>query len=105
MIVAPSVAVDGNGFAASTQLDYVFRLLGGLLVSIGVLNFLVYNHQDSKTLKAVLIVNILNHTVSTGIDIQTIFSGLVDIARLAPFLIIHLSIGLGSLFYALKIKP
>jgi hypothetical protein len=104
MIIAPSVAVNGNGFAASAQLEYVFRLLGGLLVSIGTLNLLVFNHEDSKTLKAVLIINILNHLVSTGIDVQTISSGLVEIARLVPFLIIHFLIGMGSLIYILKMK-
>lgn len=99
LLFSPATAIQGNGFVSSEALIYVFKLLGGLVISIGVLNFLVRNHENSSTLKAVLVFNILNHSLSTCIDIKNIFDSVSDFNSQIPFLIVHLFVIIGSFLY------
>jgi hypothetical protein len=102
LLFAPSMAIEGNGFVSSDALIYVFRLLGGLVISKGVLNFLVRNDEDSNSLKAVLLFNVLNHFLSTCIDIKNIFDSVSTFSSEIPFLVIHLFVIIGSAWYLSK---
>jgi hypothetical protein len=100
----PSFIVEGNHWTSSPQIEFLLRLLGGLVFSLGVLNFLVRNHSDSDTLKAVLVCNVLNHTINLVNDILSINQGIATFKDSIPFITGHLFFGLGSLYYLMKIK-
>jgi hypothetical protein len=55
LLLAPAKAGEGFGFASSPQIDVLFRAMGGMILSAGILNFMVRSHADSPTLKAVLV--------------------------------------------------
>jgi hypothetical protein len=104
LLFIPAFVINGNHWAVSPQIEFVFRLTGGLVVSIGVLNFLVRNHAGSNTLKAVLVLNILNHVINLTNDIVSFYQQIACFKDSIPFVAGHLFIIIGSLYYFIKIK-
>jgi hypothetical protein len=100
----PNFIVESNHWISSPQIEFLFRLLGGLVFSLAVLNFLVRNHANTDTLKAVLVCNALNHTINLINDIMSFQQGIANFKDSIPFIAGHLFIGIGSLYYLMKIK-
>src|SRR4051794_5221894 len=58
-LLAPSVLISNVKYAAPSETANVMaRTVGILLVSLAVLNFLVRGHDDSPSLRAILIANL-----------------------------------------------
>jgi hypothetical protein len=104
ILLIPNMVVEANHWVPSPQITFLFRLLGGLVVSLAVLNFLVRNHLDTDTLKAVLVCNALNHTINLINDIMSFYQGIANFKDSISFVVVHLFIGIGSLYYLMKIK-
>lgn len=104
LLFFPNLVVESNSWTPSLQITFLFRLLGGLVFSLGILNFLVHNHADTDTLKAVLVCNALNHTINLINDIMSFYQGIASFKDSIPFIVGHLFIGIGSLYYLTKIK-
>ncbi|MBX7142172.1 MAG: hypothetical protein K1X63_13940 [Chitinophagales bacterium] len=104
MLLAPAKAAEGFGILSTPESTILFRALGAMIFSTGVMNFLVRNHPDNITLKMVLLTNLVTHTLSTVADLWAVSDGILEITKAAPGLVAHLLIGIGSLIYAMKIK-
>lgn len=104
LLFFPSFIIEQNKWTPSLETASLFRLLGSFLFALGVLNFLVRNHQNSDTLKAVLICNILKQFTDIVLDLISWKQGVSSFSDLIPFLVVHLFIGLGSLYYLRKME-
>jgi hypothetical protein len=104
LLFKPNFIVENNHWVSSPQTEFFIRLLGSPAVAIGVLNFLVRNHAESATLKAVLVLNIIKHSIDLVLDFTDFDLRNANIQSILPFVIGHLFIGLGSLYYLLKMK-
>jgi|GEM_PF-520388 len=104
MITMPDKAAEGFGVTATAELALSYQLFGSMILSFGVLNFIVRNHADSATLKAVLIFNVSVHLLTMIFDLYGGYSEIFEFTKIIPNQIIHLFIGIGSLMYLLKIK-
>jgi hypothetical protein len=100
----PNIVTESNHWTPSLQITFLFRLLGGLVISLGILNFLVRNHVDTDTLRAILVCNALNHTINLINDMISFNQGIASFKDSVPFIVGHLFIGLGSLYYLMKIN-
>jgi hypothetical protein len=86
---------------ASPQLIALMRLLGGPFLGIAALNWLTRNAEPSRTLRAVLIANIVGFGAVAANDIWGVLSGEArDIAK--AFLIVHLAFTLAFIAVARK---
>jgi hypothetical protein len=104
MILTPVMVAEVFGLAISPEALFLLRCMGSMLLSLGVLNFLVRNEGDSNGLKSVLIINILYHAVSTIIDTHAAAIGVLTFVRIIPSYAIHLFVGIGSYIFLSKMK-
>jgi hypothetical protein len=105
MLLMPAQAAGNFGFSADPMSSLLIRSIGGMILSKGVLSFLVRNHGDSMTLRAVLLFNVLVHTLALIIDLSGVAQGVLSMDKIAVGIITHLFIGIGSLIYMMKISP
>lgn len=103
-LLFPVKMTEGFGGTSTPLLIFLVRELGAFSLCAGVLNFLVRNDPDSKTLKAIFIFNILYHMLMLPINFFGISQGALSFGQAIPPLIIHLFVGIGSFIYLSKIK-
>jgi hypothetical protein len=104
MLLMPEKASETFGMAFNPEIGIVFRWLGVMIVCSGVLNFIVRKDSDNSTLKTVLIFTAAFHGLSLLIDLLGIGQGVLKIENMAPGLIAHSLVAIGSVFYILKFK-
>ena len=104
MLLVPASAAEGFGMVSTPETSLLFRSLGGMLLSASILNFLVRNHPDSDTLKAVLIFNVALNLLGMLSDVPGIIEGILPFGKVIPGHIVHLFIIIGSFIYLRKIK-
>lgn len=104
MLFAPAFTSENFGLQATPVSSLLFRSMGGMVLSLGILNYLVRNEADSMALKAVLIINILSHSISMGNDFYGASQGILEFSKLAGGMVAHLFIVFGSAVYLLKMK-
>ena len=80
------------------------REMGLIILCSDVLNFIVRNDIDSTALKAILIFNIAYHLTMIPMVFIGVSQGVFAIDKSIGGLAAHLFIGIGSLFYLIKIK-
>jgi hypothetical protein len=81
------------------------RTVGVLLIAIGTLNFLVRSHEDSQTLRAILIANLVLQLAIMPIDPLAYFNGAFHtLGSFVPNTIIHIVLAAGLAFYLSKLK-
>jgi len=103
-LVAPSVLIEQVKYAApSPTADVMARTVGVLLISFGVLNFLVRNHGDSPTMKSILIANALLQIGIMPIDPYAYYTGVFgDMSAFVPNTILHILVFSGFIYYLVK---
>jgi len=103
-LFAPGVLIEQAKYAApSTTADVMARTVGVLLISFGVLNFLVRDHDDSKTMKAILTANALLQLGIMPIDPHAYFTGVFgDVSAFVPNTVLHVLLFSGFVFYLKK---
>ena len=105
MIVMPVMIAETFGLTSlSTVTDFLLRCMGSMLFSIGVANFLVRKQEDSIALKAVLIMNIVYHLLSAGVDFSANIMAVLPTVKSLPAYAVHLFVGVGSYIYLRTIK-
>jgi hypothetical protein len=104
MFFGPSVASLGLGITASPETGSVLRGMGGLIMGLGTMNLLARQARDEYTFRMVFLTNIITHTLGLLADLWGVSDGVLKIAKMAPVELTHLFIGLGSLYYWLKIR-
>ncbi len=105
MLFAPAFTAESFGLASTPETSLLFRSLGGLVLCLGILNFLVRNEPNSNALKAVFIINILSHVISMANDFYGASQHILEFSKLGGGMVAHLFIIIGSLIYLLKMKP
>jgi hypothetical protein len=99
-----SSAAEGFGISPTPQTLMLLRAMGEAIFAMGVMGILVRNAGDSKALKAILIFNVIYHGLALVNDFYCLQLGIIDFTKTLPAIIVHLFIGIGSLYFALKIK-
>ena len=104
MFFIPDMVAEEFGSEHTPFSTFLMQEMGLIILCSGVLNFLVRNHSDSTTLKAILIFNIGYHIVMIPIVFIGVSQGIFTIDKSFGGLAAHLFIGIGSLYYLFKIK-
>lgn len=78
---------------------------GVLLLGIGLTAFFIRKHEDSKTLKVVLLGNVLMQIGLATSELVGYSSGVLSqFSGILPNMVIHVLLSIGFLLYALKIE-
>ncbi len=106
-LAAPGALLTNVKHAAPSEVANVMaRTVGILLVSVGVLNFLIRDHEDSPTLRAVLIANSLLQIGILPIDPIAYASGAYrSLGSFVPNTALHVLLASGFIFYLSRMKP
>ncbi len=105
-LAAPAVLLGSVKFAApSASANVMARTVGVLLIAVGVLNFLVRDHEDSRTMRAVLIANLALQLLILPIDPLAYASGTFHtLGSFVPNTILHVVLAGGFVFYLSRMR-
>ncbi len=105
-LCAPGVLIENVKMAAPSEVANVMaRTVGVLLITIGVLAFLVRNHEDSPTLRAILIANLLLQVAILPIDPIAYTKGVYGSpGSFIPNTLIHILLAVGFAYYLIEMK-
>ncbi|CAN5134348.1 hypothetical protein BH09MYX1_BH09MYX1_13630 [soil metagenome] len=104
-LVGPSALLDGKGATATLATNVMTREVGVLLLSVGLLTFLVRSHRDSPTLKAILIANGSLQMAIFPIEIAAHVQGtFAKLSGIAPNSVFHVIAASGFIYFATRIK-
>lgn len=104
MFLTPESAAAGFDITSTPTILMFFRAMGESILAMGVLSFWVRNETDSKALKSILISFAIYHGLGLYNDLYSISQGIIAFNKTLPGIVVHLFIGIGSIYYALKIK-
>ncbi len=104
---APGVLIGRVKMAAPCDVANVMaRTVGILLIATGVLAYLVRDHEDSPTLRAILIANLILQLGILPIDPLAYANGTYKtLGSFAPNTVIHVLLASGFAYYLLKMRP
>lgn len=100
----PSQMAEGFGVTATPMILLLSRELGVFNLCTGGLNFLVRHHGDSKTLKAVLLYNLVYHAIMLVVNAYSLYQGAFTIGQAVLPVVFHVFIGIGSYWYGTRMK-
>jgi hypothetical protein len=105
-LTAPSVLVEDVKVAAPSATANVFvRTVGVLLCTVALLNFMVRNHPDSPTLRAVLFADLGLQLAILPIDPHAYARGVfTTLGSFVPNTILHVCIAAGCVYYLVQMK-
>ena len=103
-LFSPGKMAEGFGVTPTPMIIFLARELGVLNLCLGVLNFLVRNDTDSKTLKAIFIFNFAYHLIMVPVNLFGISQGIFTFAQAILPLVFHFLMGIGSFIYLSKMK-
>ena len=100
----PDQMAAGFGVTATPMILLLSRELGVFNLCTGGLNFLVRHHGDSKTLKAVLVYNLVYHATMLLVNVYSLTQGAFTAGQAVLPMVFHLFIGIGSYYYISRMK-
>lgn len=100
----PNKMAEGFGMTPTPVIIFLARELGVFNLCSGVLNFLVRNDTDSKTLKAIFIFNTAYHLLMMPINLFGVSQGIFTFVQAILPMAFHFFLGIGSFIYLSKIK-
>src|SRR6188768_2254371 len=91
-LTSPGVLITSVKYAAPSETANVMaRTVGILLITVGLLNFLVKDHEDSPTMRSILIANLVLQIGIMPIDPSAYASGVYrTVGSFAPNTILHI---------------
>jgi hypothetical protein len=104
MLLVPDKAAEGFGIISTPETLMLLRGMGEPILAMGVLNFLVRNDSDSNALKSIFILNVLYHALGLANDFYSVSQEIITLTNVMPGIVVHLFIGIGSIFYITKMK-
>ena len=102
MIFMTSKTIEGSGMHSSPEIIALMRVFGSTILSMGILNFLVRDNVDSKSLRDILVFNIIVHLSNMLADLWAIKEGTAMLNKTFPGYIVHLFVIIGSIIYLQK---
>lgn len=105
-LTSPGVLITSVKYAAPSETANVMaRTVGILLITVGLLNFLVRDHEDSPTMRSILIANLVLQVGIMPIDPSAYASGVYrTIGSFAPNTVLHILLASGFVYYLAKMK-
>ncbi len=103
LFFVPQLGAMGFGMTYTPQIGSLLRGMGGLILGSGMINFLLRQHREPQTLRALFLANIVTHAFGIGADFWGMHDGALQLINILPVQIVHLFIGTGSLVYLLNI--
>jgi len=105
-LTAPAVLIESVKHApASGQANVMARTVGILLLTMGLLNFLVRDHEDSPTMRAVLMANLFLQVGIMPIDPLAYVNGIwFTYGSFVPNTVLHLLLASGFGYYLLQMR-
>jgi hypothetical protein len=105
-LTAPSALITSVKVAAPSETANVMaRTVGILLITIGVLDFLVKDHEDSPTLRSILIANLILQVGIMPIDPSAYATGVYKtVGSFVPNTVLHFLLAGGFIYYLAKMK-
>ncbi len=101
-LFAPATLLATKGISSSTT-DVWVREVGVLLLAVGATTFMVRNHENSPTLRALLVSNAVIQVGLFPIEILAYHEGvIVTLSGIVPNSIIHLCLAVGFIYYIVK---
>jgi hypothetical protein len=102
----PETLLETKGVALPNQAAAVWvREVGVTIVALGVLMFLVRKHDDSPTLRAVLLGNAIVQLGLLPIEIRAYQQGVLGlVSGVIPNSALHLALFAGFVFFAMRIR-
>lgn len=104
LLFAPAKAAENFGFPGGAQFELLFRTMGAMIFSAGLLNFMMRSNTDASAAAALLWTNIATHLIVMVIDLSAVAQGTLEIAKVAVGQAMHVFVILGSLIYLLRVK-
>jgi hypothetical protein len=100
-LTAPGTLIEDVKHAPpSDTANVMARTVGVLILTMGVLNFLVRSHEDSPTLRAVLIANLVLQVGIMPVDPLAYFNGVYGtFGSFVPNTILHIVLAGGFSYY------
>ena len=99
----PTLSTQSLDMIYSPETGSVLRSMGGLIIGSGTMNLFLRDSENSHSLKALLLANIITHTFGLLANVWGLADGAITICKIAPFEI-NLFVGIGSLIYLLQLK-
>ena len=100
-LFSPATLLESKGVAPTAATCLWLRELGVLLLALGFLNLVVRHHEDSQTLRAVLLGNALVHVGLFPLEILALLAGTITrVSGIVPNSILHLVLAGASFAYA-----
>jgi hypothetical protein len=105
-LTAPNVLITSVKVAAPSETANVMaRTVGILLITVGVLDFLVKDHEDSATMRSILIANLVLQLGIMPIDPSAYATGVYKtVGSFAPNTVLHILLASGFIYYLVKMK-
>lgn len=105
-LAAPSVLITTVKLAAPSETANVMaRTVGILLITVGVLDFMVRDHEDSPTLRSILVANLVLQIGIMPIDPSAYATGVYKtVGSFAPNTVLHILEASGFIYYLVKMK-
>ena len=102
---APELLLQSKGVDVNAGTTIWVREVGVMLIAVGITVFMVRNHADSSTLKAVLVGNVVVQLGLLVIEPLAYSAGIITkLAGIAPNTMIHVLLAFGFCYYASKIR-
>lgn len=104
-LTLPRALLDSKGVALPNSAATVWvREVGVMIFALGVLLLLVRKHDDSPTLRAVLLGNAVTHLGLLPVELAAYHEQVLTRASgVVPNTLLHLVLALGSLFFAARL--
>ncbi len=103
-LLFPSPLLASKG-VSSVEANIWAREVGVLLIAIGVIAYLVRGHDDSPTLKAILLGNIIIQLGLLSIELLAYQDGIITLlSGIIPNTALHVVLAAGFTFYFMKMK-
>lgn len=105
-LFAPDLLITSVKYAPPSETANVMaRTVGILLIFVGLLNFMVRDHEDSPTLRAVLIANLVLQLGIMPIDPIAYLTGVyATLGSFVPNTILHICLATGFVHFLARMK-
>lgn len=103
-LLVPFEATAQFGMTLQPESSLVVRSLGGMILSMGVLYFLIRKEQTSPLMRKILMYSAVAHVLGLVVTIYGMAAAILPAEKLIPNLAVHLFMGAGSVFYWNKLK-
>jgi hypothetical protein len=104
-LCAPGLLLQSKGVDVNAGTTIWVREVGVMLIAVGITVFMVRNHVDSPTLKAVLMGNVIVQLGLLVIEPLAYSAGIITkLAGIAPNTMIHVLLASGFGYFASKIR-